>query len=184
MYSRCTQFPLQKKENMPKAKSWNVALGRGECIPRVSDHFYSVSHPKPFRAPSPPPHPPWAWCYRRTAEGVPQLTAGPAKPQWLPASVPAGVCSCLHDDLEPALLSGAWHSECSWRRMQRSHTTDTLPSAGCSAPPPWYMQPGSLSDSAHDDERPPLVLFFFVFSLQSPQFYDNLSLLWLISAYF
>lgn len=59
----------------------------------------------------------------------------PAKLRWLPASVPAGVCSCLHDDLEPTLFSGAWHSECSWRRMQRSRTTDALPSAGCSAPP-------------------------------------------------
>lgn len=46
-----------------------------------ADHFYSVSHPKPFTAPSPL----WVWCYQPTAEGVPQLTAGrPSYADYLP----------------------------------------------------------------------------------------------------
>lgn len=35
-YSRWTQSPLQRKENTPKAKSWNIALQRAERVPRAN----------------------------------------------------------------------------------------------------------------------------------------------------
>lgn len=92
-----------------------------------------------------------------------------AKLRWLPASVPAGVCSCLHDDLEPALFSGAWHSECSWRRMQRSRTTDALPSAGCSAPPRHRLK---ACQTAHTMVRASFSSCFCSYA----QICDNLSL--------
>lgn len=128
VYSRCTQSPLPQEENMPTAKSWNIALHRGEregaspeqmhwSFPqRFTSKAVQTFRRSPLRAP--------VGLTLLRADGRGRLSAGsrPAKPQWLPASVPAGVCSCLHDDLEPVLFSGAWHSECSRRRMQRSHT--------------------------------------------------------------
>lgn len=188
VYSRCTQSPLPQEENMPKAKSWNIALHRGERErerpqSKCTDHFHSVSHPQPSK--------PSDALLCRAPVGLTLLWADgrgrlstcsrPAKPQWLPASVPAGVCSCLHDDLEPVLFSGAWHSECSRRRMQRSHTTDALLSAGCSAPP-WC----SLR-ACQTMMRVPLVRFFCCFFrliyAGYTHFCDNLSPLspWLVT---
>lgn len=186
MYSRCTQFPLQQKENMPEAKSWNVALVRGECVPRVSSLcaliISTVFHiQKPSRALDACVHPaPVGQMLPADSRGRASARSGPAKPQWLPASVPAGVYSCLHDDLEPALFSGAWHSECSWRRMQRSHTTDALPSAGCSAPP-WYRL--KACRTAHTDDDSPLGSLF-VLSPRLPVVCDYLSLLRPVVTYF
>lgn len=93
------------------------------------------------------------------SRGRASTLSGPAKIQWLPASVPARVCSCLHDDLDPVLLSGAWHSECSQRRMQRSHTTDALLSAGCSAPPRYSLKACQTAQTMM--MRVPLSRFFF-----------------------
>lgn len=51
---------------------------------------------------------------------LPPLSAGqPSHTTCLCSSKKKRVCSCLHDDLDPVLFSGAWHSECSQRRMQR-----------------------------------------------------------------
>lgn len=72
----------------------------------------------------------WYWCCSVDSRGHAWAYSRPAKPQWLPASVPAGVGSCLHDDREAALFSGAWHSEWSWKRMHGSHTADARPSVG------------------------------------------------------
>lgn len=106
------------------------------------------------------------------SRGRASTLSGPAKIQWLPASVPARVCSCLHDDLDPVLLSGAWHSECSQRRMQRSHTTDALLSAGCSAPPRYSLKACQTAQTMM--MRVSLSRFFSALFISSGSFFFSL----------
>lgn len=93
VYSRCTQSPLPQEENMPKAKSWNIALHRGErereSVPRANALIISTAfhiHSRPNLQTLSSAEPLWAWrCCERTAEGVSQHAAGrPSLSDYLP----------------------------------------------------------------------------------------------------
>lgn len=154
MCSRCTNASSATEQE----HAWSKVSKCGTRARRVSlqcsctDLFCSASHPQPAS--------PAGAMLPADSRGRTSARSRPAKPQWLPASVPAGACSCLHDDLEPALFSGAWHSECSWKRMQRSHTTDALPLSRMIC----ISLVLSLSDGAADDE----IFFLRVLSPQLP----------------
>lgn len=167
---------------MPKAKSWNIALQRAERSPELmhsvcTDHFHSVSHPKPFR-PSAPllAQAPWACCCQRTAEGVPQHTAGqPSHSDYLPlfqwGSAPVSMTTwslCCSVGLDIQSVAG---EGCRGATQQMHFSQQDA-----------LLLPGTAWTPVRQHRRwwePPWFLFccFFRLVSVSAHFRDNLSLL-------
>lgn len=99
----------------------------------------------------------WAWCHQLTTEGVLLPSAGPAKPQWLPAFVPVSMttwilfCS-LGLDIQREASEGC-------RGLR--HTADALLPAGCSTLPHYTHESLSQGDQTPLPRPPSCLICLF-----------------------